>query len=222
VIGLVGGLGVGAGIHYYRELAAAHESQGKRLDLVLVHAQMSRIFQHASAGDLPGLAAYLAGVFDQLRAGGATVAVVPAVTPHICIDQLMELTTLPIVNLLEEVTAEARRRQLRRVALFGTRFVIESDFFGRLDGVEVIRPRPAEVTLINDTYVTIAGSGRATPAQHAQLTAVAHRLCADERVEAVILAGTDLSLVFNDTNTDFPNLDCASVHIQAIMRRSSR
>ena len=31
--------------------------------------------------------------------------------------------------------------------------------------------------------------------------------------------GTDLSLVFTGTNTDFPNLDCASVHIQAIMRR---
>jgi aspartate racemase len=218
VIGLIGGLGVGAGIHYYRELAAAHAAEGRQLDLTLVHAQMSRVFQHTSSGDLAGLAGYLAGVIGQLQAAGATVAVIPAVTPHICIDQLTPLTDLPIVNLLDAVGAEVQRRGVRRVALFGTRFVIESDFFGRLAGVEVVRPRPEEVTLISDTYVAIAGSGHATPAHHAQLTAIARRLCDDEQVEAVVLAGTDLSLVFNDTNTDFPNLDCADVHIQAIMR----
>jgi len=96
---------------------------------------------------------------------------------------------------------------------------IESDFFGRLPGVEVVRPQPNEITLINDTYVTIAGSGRATPEQHAALTAMAKRLCDRDRVAAVLLAGTDLSLVFNENNTDFPNLDCARVHIQAIMHR---
>lgn len=218
MIGLVGGLGVGAGIHYYRELAAAHELQGRRLDLALVHAQMSRIFQHASSGDLVGLAGYLAGILDQLRAAGATVAVIPAVTPHICIDQLTPLASLPVVNMLEVVATEVERRGLRRVALFGTRFVIESDFFGRLSFVDVVRPRLDEVALINDTYVAIAGSGTATAAQHAQLTAVARRLCDEEQVDAVVLAGTDLSLLFNDVNTTFPNVDCARVHIQAIMR----
>lgn len=67
----------------------------------------------------------------------------------------------------------------------------------------------------------IAGSGRATPDQHAELTAVARRLCDRDGVEAVLLAGTDLSPVFNGGNTDFPNLDCAGVHIQAMMRLPS-
>jgi aspartate racemase len=38
-------------------------------------------------------------------------------------------------------------------------------------------------------------------------------------VDAIVLAGTDLALIFNETNTDFPHVDCARVHIQAIMRR---
>jgi aspartate racemase len=220
VIGLVGGLGIGAGIHYYRELAAAHEREGKPLDVILVHAQMARVFKHASVGDLPGLADYLAAILARLEAGGATMAVIPAVTPHICIDQLRRLVSLPIVSLLDAVAADVRARGLRRVALFGTRFVIESDLFGRLEGVEVIRPAADEITFINDTYVTIAGSGEATSDQHAALTAIARRLC-DRGAEAVLLAGTDLSLLFNEGNTDFPNVDCARVHIQAIMRRPS-
>lgn len=220
MIGLVGGLGLGAGIHYYRELASAHEAAGKPLALALSHAQMPRVFQHASAGDLDGLADYLAGILGGLQAAGATIGVIPAVTPHICIDQLKARCALPMVDLLEVVAAEVERRRLRRVALFGTRFVIDSDFFGRLAGTDVIRPQPDEIALINDTYVAIAGSGRATPEHHAALTTLAHRLCDREQLDAILLAGTDLSLVFNDANTAFPNLDCAGVHIQAIMRRS--
>jgi aspartate racemase len=34
----------------------------------------------------------------------------------------------------------------------------------------------------------------------------------------VVLAGTELSLVFNEGNTDFPHLDCARLHIEAIVR----
>lgn len=218
MIGLVGGLGVGAGIHYYRELAAAHESAGRPLDLILAHAHMPRVFQHASGGDLDGLADYLADILGRLQKGGATVGVIPAVTPHICIDLLKRRITLPVVDLLEVVAAEVHRRSLHRVALLGTRFVVESDFFGRLAGVEVVRPTPAEVTLVNEAYVAIAGSGRATPGHHAALSAVARRLCDEDGVDAVLLAGTDLSLVFNETNTPFPHLDCARVHIQAIMR----
>jgi hypothetical protein len=37
MIGLLGGLGVGAAVHDYRELATAHRSAGREMDLVMVH-----------------------------------------------------------------------------------------------------------------------------------------------------------------------------------------
>jgi aspartate racemase len=40
-----------------------------------------------------------------------------------------------------------------------------------------------------------------------------------EKAEAILLAGTDLAFVFNPSNTDFPYLDGARVHIDAIMHR---
>jgi hypothetical protein len=42
-------------------------------------------------------------------------------------------------------------RAVNRVALFGTRFVIESDFNGQLPGVTIARPSPQEVDLIHNT-----------------------------------------------------------------------
>jgi aspartate racemase len=44
------------------------------------------------------------------------------------------------------------------------------------------------------------------------------RIAKDLAVDAIVLAGTDLSLIFYEANTDFPHIDGAKVHIQAIVR----
>jgi aspartate racemase len=41
-----------------------------------------------------------------------------------------------------------------------------------------------------------------------------------DRVEAVILAGTELALLFDENNTDFPHVNCAALHLNAILRRA--
>jgi aspartate racemase len=55
-VGLVGGLGVGATIHYYKELARAHEAQGRTLHIVMAHAENSRVLEYVQAGERDGLA----------------------------------------------------------------------------------------------------------------------------------------------------------------------
>jgi aspartate racemase len=81
--------------------------------------------------------------------------------------------------------------------------------FGMLEGVEVVVPDQVEA--IHYAYMrTVEGGteGRAI------LSRIARELPAD----AILLAGTDLSLIFDESNTDFPHVDCAKIHIQAIMR----
>ena len=218
MIGLVGGLGVGAAVHYYRELAAAHERDGRALELSMVHAQMARVFQHASAGDRQGLAQYLAGILSQLKAAGATIGVIPALTPHLAVDELLPIAPVPIVNLLEVVSAELAARGLRRIALFGTRFVVETGMFGKLPNVQIVRPSADEITFIHDTYSQLARTGSAQPGERQRLIDLALTLCRRDGAEAIVLAGTDLALLFDEHNTPFPHLDCARAHIQAIMR----
>ena len=53
-LGLVGGLGVGATIHYYERLAREHEARGRTLDLVIANAQTSRVFEYVQADDRDG------------------------------------------------------------------------------------------------------------------------------------------------------------------------
>jgi aspartate racemase len=105
------------------------------------------------------------------------------------------------------------------VAVFGTRFVVESDLYGEVRGVEFVRPRAEEIERIHAIYTKLALSGEVSPGQHAELYAIAHELITRDKVDAVLLGGTDLALLFNESNTDFPHVDVAGVHIRAIARK---
>src|ERR1700728_473116 len=120
-IGLIGGLGVGATVHYYQELAKAHAGGGRVLNLVMAHADVNRVLGAAQACDKAGLAEYLAGLIARLANAGAEFVAIPAVTLHICIAELLKLSRLPIVNPIAELQREIETRGWRRVALFGTR-----------------------------------------------------------------------------------------------------
>jgi aspartate racemase len=216
-IGLLGGLGIGAAIHYYRELAAAHDDRQQPMSLVMNHASISRATLHASAGDRQGLATYFAGLLGRLKAAGATIGVVPAVTPHICMDELKAITPIPVVDLTQAVADHIRQRRLSRVALFGTRFVIESDMYGRLSGVGIVRPRDEEIEFIHDAYSEMAHTGASTPERRDRFVALADTLQRRDGVEAVVLAGTDFAVMFEESNTPFPHVNCARAHIKAIL-----
>jgi aspartate racemase len=216
-LGLVGGLGVGAAVHYYQSLAKAHESRGCTLDLVMAHAETARVFAYVEAGDRDGLAEYLVGFIHRLKAAGAEVAAIPAVTPHYCLQELIATSPLPVFNIFEPLIHELAARKVRRAAIFGTRFVMESALFGLAGDVEIVRSRPEEVDSIHNTYVELARRGQGSEEQHRSLTALAHTLQTRDRVDAIILAGTDLALLFNETNTDFPHIDCAALHLEMIL-----
>jgi aspartate racemase len=218
VIGLLGGLGVGAAIHYYRELASAHERLGRSMNLVMVHASIVRATDYASKGDRHGLATYLAELLQQLKAAGAGIGILPAVTPHMCIDELQAIAPIPVIDLTKVVADHIRERKLSRIALFGTRFVVESDMYGRLGGVDVVRPREPELAFVHQAYTQMAHSGAAAAGHREQFVALADRLCRRDGVEAIVLAGTDFALIFNGADTPFPHVDCTRVHLDVIMR----
>jgi len=217
-LGLVGGLGVGATIHYYEKLAKAHEAQGRTLDIVIVHAETSRVFDYVQANDRDGLAEYLNGYIRRMKAAGAEVAAIPAVTPHFCARELMASSPLPVCNIFEPLARELAARATRRVSVFGTRFVMESALFGAVNHqVEVVRSTPQEEGFIHNTYVELARTGKTSPQLHREMSALARTIVSRDNVDAIIFAGTDLSLLFNESNTDFPYVDCVALHLEAIL-----
>ncbi len=217
VLGLVGGLGPNATVYYYNGLIAAHKAQGRVARMLIAHADVDHGRPLAEAGRLEELARYLNGFIDEMAAAGAEMAAIVAVTPHICIAQLLPLLRIPLIDMVSEVAEAARSRGLKRVALFGTRSTVESRMFGRL-GVAVVIPKPDEIDLIHNSYLDIVYD-RSTPEKIDRLRELANTLVKRDGAESVLLAGTDLSMVLNEENAGFPTIDCAGVHIKAITKR---
>lgn len=217
-LGLVAGLGVGAGIFYYRSLVRAHLERGLSPAILMVHADVRRVMSLAATRKTHELATYLAGLLRQLADGGSELATIPAFSPQVCAQELAETSPITLIGLLDAIVAEVELRKLQRIAIFGARVTMETKLFGTLPHLDVITPRPTEVDLVSSMYVTIVESEQASHQDYETLRVLAHELIERERLDAILLAGTDLSFVFNPGNTDFPHLDGARIHIAAIMR----
>lgn len=215
-LGLLGGLGIGAAIHYYKHLALAAEAESRELDLVMAHARTGRVFEYVDAHDPRGLAAYLNSFIVRLKAAGAEVAVVPAVTPHYCLGELTSISPIPVLSLFEPLVRELAAKQIRRISVFGTEQVMKAALYGLVGDVEVVAHPPDELRFLSESYLALLRTGVGTEEQHRSLTALAHSILERDGVDAIVLAGTDLALVFNESNTDFPYLDCAELHLKAI------
>ncbi|SKA31715.1 aspartate racemase [Enhydrobacter aerosaccus] len=218
-VGIVGGLGVGATVHYYERIAAACRTRGFTPDLVIVHADVEHGQSLIRAGRLDALADYIVGFIERLGRAGAQWAVLPAVTPHIAIAEIVRRTRLPLINIVDPIAAELRRRRVRRVALFGTVFTMEGSLWGQLKDVEIVKPQPDELALIARAYQAILDTQKADADDAAALRRIAATLQQRDGVEAILLAGTDLAVMFDEQTAGFPAIDVARLHIDAIVER---
>lgn len=221
-IGLIGGLGPGATIHYYERLTKDFVARGVMPRLLISHADMKLVLERVGAGALDELADYFAEHVESLARAGADFVAIGAVTPHICSPQLRARVSLPFVDLIDCTRSELFRRGARRIAILGTQFVMRSDMYGRLDGFEVVRLAADALDLVHESYMKIAATGavEGSGADVEGIRAVAQSCARDQGVEAVLLAGTELSLAFQEGDCGFPALDCARAHLDAIVSRA--
>ncbi len=215
-IGLVGGLGVGAAIYYYEKLSAAFVDRDIQPGLLISHADIGRAYTMVQQGEMDGLAAYLNEHLTALAKAGCEIGAVAAVTPLICWPQLKANAALPLVDVFDSVNAELAKRKAKRVGILGTQFVMQTNMFGRLDGVEIVPLSADELNLVANNYLVIARTGNAGLADIEAIDAIAKRLAKDG-ADAVILAGTELSLAFDEATAGFPALDSGRVHVNAIV-----
>jgi aspartate racemase len=217
-IGLIGGIGPAATEFYYRALIRSHAAAGHRLDLTIAHADVQEMVRNMDAGQPAAQAAVFARYIDQLKAAGCDVAALTSMGGHFCIRELEKLSSLPLINAIPEMDRHFASLGVRCVGVLGSRAVMESKLYG-VSSVEVIAPSPDELPTAHATYVAMAMAGAATDQQR-QYFELAGRKLLQAGAEVVVLGGTDLFLAFEGRAPDYPIVDSALVHAEAITRVS--
>lgn len=219
-IGLIGGIGPGATVFYYRGLFEAHAAAGRALDLTIVQAEGRDLVENLTSGNARRQAGIFCRLIERLAAAGAEVAAVTSMGGHFCIRELTEISPLPLVNLVPEMAAALARLEVGRVGLIGTRAVMQSRLYGAVPALEVVLPEGADLAATHDAYIAMARAGRASEEQRELFFRIGAGLCREQGAEVVVLGGTDLCLAFDGVACGFPVLDCARVHLDALVKAS--
>ena len=222
-IGLIGGLAPRAGIFYYEQLLRRYKADGRTRHLSLSHADLQRVLACVAAGDKAGLGHYLAVLADELFAGGASLVAVTAVAPHLAMREMAQRTRSPIVNVLPLIGPAVEAANLKRVAVFGNRTVMQTNIFGAIHEQAIIPLSPSVLEEVHDIYTRIALEGKCgTEPERTRLDQIAGALVERSGAEAIVLAGTDLSAFYSGRPPAYPFLDVAQLHIAEIVRRARR
>ena len=217
-IGLIGGIGPAATDYYYRRLIKAFAHLDEDLDLTIAHADTPTLIDNLDRNDEGSQVVIYNRLAQRLIRGGAGCVVVSSIAGHFCIDAFKAISPLPVVDMRVAVDEAVGERKLGRVGIIGTRTVMASRFYGGIDSAEVIPPSGDELDAVHEAYIAMAASGVVTDEQRAVFDGACEKLIESAGVDAVMMAGTDLALAYREGETRFPIVDCAAVHVDAIVR----
>lgn len=220
MLGVIGGIGPESTIEYYRAILAAYRERhgdSENPPVLINSIDVKRLLGLVGVNDLPGLTAYLVAELRRLAAGGASLAVLAANTPHIVFDDVTSKSPIPLVSIVEATCREAIGRGLKCVGLLGTRFTMEGRFYADVftkHGINIVVPAADEREYIHDKYTTELLRDVFLPRTRDGLVRIMERLKERHAIDGVILGGTELPLLLRDS-TESPVLLLNTTQIHA-------
>jgi aspartate racemase len=218
---MIGGVGPESTVEYYQtiiRLYRARAGDGSYPQFIINSINLDNVTTLVTANDLRGLANYLAGEIQKLAEAGADFGLISANTPHVVFDDVQGMVSIPLLSIVEVTCAAVKKRGFKRLALFGTRFTMQGTFYPKVfsrDGIELVIPNAEDQLFIHDKYMNELVLGKFLPETRTALLGIVDRLKAEQNIEAVILAGTELPLILRDAEHNrVPLLDTMRIHAE--------
>lgn len=224
-IGLLGGLSWESSAVYYRLI-----NQGVQQRLGGVHSarcllwsfDFAEIEHLQRAGRWADATALMIDAARRLEAGGADIVLICTNTMHRMADEVQAALAVPLLHIADPVAARIRADGRRRVALLGTLFTMEQDFYrgrlARMHGLEVLTPDAADRRALHRIIYDELVRGTILPESRQMVCAIIRRL-ADQGAEAVILGCTEIMLLVGPDDSALPLYDTTALHAEAAVRR---
>jgi aspartate racemase len=224
IAGMIGGLGPESTVDYYRLIIARYRARnpdGSYPSLIINSLDVAKAIHLVDSGRLSELADYLAAGVERLARAGAAFAFFSANTPHIVFDEVQRRSAISLLSIVRAACDRARVLGLKNVGLMGTRFTMQASFYPdafQRAGIAIVRPKESEQDFIHKKYLHELLNGTFLPETRAELLGIARRMKVEDGTEAMILAGTELPLLFRDAqSTETKFLDTTEIHAEAVV-----
>jgi len=221
-LGIIGGLGPESTLDYYQQIIAFYrEPTGDEHypEFIIASVDLRKGLDFMDANDLSGMADFLLEAIGKLARAGADFGIISANTPHIVFDEVAPKSPIPLISIVEATCAVAKAKSLKRLALFGTRYTMQANFYQKVfarEGIELFVPDAHDQDYIHDKYMNELVPGKFLPETRAGLLAIVDRMKTKNDIGGVILAGTELPLILRDPeHNGIPFLDTTKIHCAA-------
>jgi aspartate racemase len=223
ILGLVGGVGPESTLDYYRRLVDGYTARqpGRHPRLLINSLDGGALFPDILGGHVERIAAVVRPAVAQLAAGGAGLGMICSVATHQAFELVADGSPIPLLSIIDATVRATQAAGATRPVLLAPRITAEGAFFARpfeRAGIELVRPELGDIAVVNDIYVNELVAGEFRPESRVRLLAIFDALRRDRGADAMILGGTELSLLLPEpAYLGAPVLNAAAIHVEAAL-----
>ena len=183
---------------------------------------LASYMKFVDANDWAGVAELMLASAEKLAKGGADFLICPDNTIHQAFDLVEHRSPRPWLHIAREVAKEAQQRGLKRLAVLGTRYLMEGPVYREAlnaAGIEYRIPSAVERERINQIIFDELVNGQFLPRSLAYYVEVSRGI-KDEGCDGVVLGWTEIPLLVTPESSPLPTLDSTRLLARAAVRKA--
>jgi len=157
-----------------------------------------------------------------LEKGGATQVIICANTMHLSIDAIRSAVSIPVIHIAEATADQILAQGISKVALFGTKYTMEKDFYKNVlkeRGISTIIPNEEDRDEIHRIIYDELSQGILLEDSKSSYITVINKLI-DEGAEGIILGCTEIPLLIKAEDVSVPTFDTTTIHATAAYKQA--
>lgn len=216
-IGLIGGLTWYSTLEYYRLL---NELMNKRLGgnhaakIILYSVDFEEIKILTEQQNWKGIAAIICSAAKSIELAGADCIMIGANTMHKIADEVQAEVKIPVIHIGVETAAIVEAASVKKVALLGTKYTMQLDFYTAklaANNIETIIPKETDVEFINNSIYNEFSKGIFLPETKQQYLRIIDLLI-KQGAEGIILGCTEIPILIKQEDCAVPVFDTGLIH----------
>jgi len=216
-LGLIGGTTWLSTVDYYRyinQLTGERSGGSTSARLILYSVNFAEFKAWADAGDWETIGERLSEIAVKLETAGAEAIVLCSNTTHIVAGAVQQSVSIPVLHIVDAVAKEIEKQNAKKVALLGTRFTMEQDFFKNklLEyNIETIIPGGEERAFIHNSIFDELGKEIFLDVTKQRYLEIIRGLN-EKGAEGIILGCTEIPLLIKQDDCSVPVFDTTLIH----------
>lgn len=219
-LGLIGGTSWVSTIDYYRFINQGINNRvgGVAAAQLLIHSfNYADIVKNLDTNNWDAILKMIVDAGTGLKNSGAAGIILCGNTTHLVAAEAQAQIGLPIIHIADATAAAIKKEGFKTVALLGTRFTMEHNFFTdklRAAGITPLTPEKTDRDFIHETLLREMGKGIFKPETKAAYLQIIEKLKL-QGAEGIILGCTEIPLLIQQADTDMMLFDTAAIHSAA-------